>query len=199
VVRRGTTIIEMLLVVGLTAMVIGTLTLLYGFTFSRIAHSTAGFAATDQARKALDEIAGTAAEAIECTVEVSGTNKALKCTMPTSGTDVDGDGYLDVYIPSTVSRRGLGKYTPGKRIWYYLSNSTGAFTTSGTILWRAQRTDDGTPTGSDADKNALGSSHPSPPPSIPPREQPRSRSAPPLSFGPAKRRERKSANGERIA
>jgi hypothetical protein len=152
-VRRGTTIIEMLLVVGLTAMVLGTLALLYAFTFGRVAHATASFAATDQARRSLDQIAKTASQAISCSVVTSGSVSALKCMMPASGTDTDGDGYLDEYVPSSVSRRGVAKYTPGKRIWFYLSNSDGAFGSSGTILWRAQRSDDCNPASSDADKN----------------------------------------------
>ena len=149
--RAGLTLIEMTLVLSLTALVIGVLTALYGFSMERLAHATADFAATDDAFLATDAIASTVKDANSCAaVAVNGVT-ALKCTMPASGTDKDGDGWLDSYNVSTVSRRGYEQVGLGMRRWFYLSDSTGAIGNAGTVLWRAQRSDDLNPTTSDID------------------------------------------------
>ena len=130
---------------------IGVLTVLYGYAMERLAHATADFFATDDAFLASNAISGTVKEAYSCSAVTVNSVTALKCIMPTAGTDKDGDGWLDSFSLSTVSRRGLEQVVPGKRRWFYLANSTGTLGNAGTILWRAERSDDANPTGTDTD------------------------------------------------
>jgi hypothetical protein len=148
--RSAFTLVEMALVLTLTTLIIGVLTVLYGYTIERLAHATANFIATDDAFLASNDITDVVRNANTCsTVTLSGVT-GLKCTMPSSGSDKDGDGHLDRWTLTAVSRRGLEKVTTGKRVWFYLGNSTGAFGTTGTILWKAERSDDLNPTTTDA-------------------------------------------------
>jgi type II secretory pathway pseudopilin PulG len=149
--RRGFTLLELLLAAMLTVLVVSTLTLLYGFTFNGVANSATTFATNDQASQVLETVAETASQAISCTTVTSGQQTALKCTMPAAATATDADGYPDTFQPSSTSRRGVERYLPGVRIWYYFSDDSGAFGASGTTLWRAKRTDDSPPTAPDAD------------------------------------------------
>src|SRR2546423_251599 len=118
--RRGMTLIEMALALSLTALIIGVLTVLYGFTMERLAHATADFAASDDAFLASNDIGTVIRNANTCTTVTSGSVTGLKCTMPSTGTDKDGDGHLDSWTLTAVSRRGYEKVTLGKRIWFYL-------------------------------------------------------------------------------
>jgi hypothetical protein len=151
--RRGTTLIEMLLVVLLTSMIMGTLATLYSYAMGRAAHSAARYTALEQANTLADAIETTVQQAVSCSIVTSGSFSGLKCIMPIQGVDRNGDGYIDRYSPTGVSRRGAEKFGYGKRVWFYTSNSTGAFTASGTVYWRAERSDDAVPTASDADKS----------------------------------------------
>lgn len=148
--RSGFTLIEMTLVLGLTALVIGVMTVLYGFTMERLAHATADFAATDDAFLSANDIGNVVAGANSCSTVTSGGVTGLKCIMPATGSDKDGDGHLDSWTLANVSKRGLEEVTQGKRDWFYLSDSTGAFGVSGTILWKAERSDALNPIASDA-------------------------------------------------
>jgi hypothetical protein len=148
--RRGMTLVEMSLALTLTALVIGVLTALYGFTMVRLEHATADFAASDDAFLSANDISTVVGNAYSCTAVTSNGITGLKCTMPANGSDKDNDGHLDTWAVSSVSRRGLERVTLGKRVWFYLGNSTGAFGTTGTILWKAERSDDLNPTSSDA-------------------------------------------------
>jgi type II secretory pathway pseudopilin PulG len=150
--NRGSSLIEMLLVVMLTSVLLATLATLYGFSMGRAARSAARYAALDQANTLADKIEATVQQAVSCSIVTSGGFSGLKCTMPATGQDRDGDGYVDRYSPTGVSRRGSEKYGTGKRVWFYPSNSTGSFTALGTIIWRAERADDSLPTSSDGDK-----------------------------------------------
>lgn len=150
--RRGTTLVEMALALSLTALVLGVLAVLYGFTMGRLAHATANFGATNDASLAANAIGQTIRDAYSCTTVTSNGKTGLRCTMPANATDRDGDGKQDTYLISSVSRRGLERTVAGRRVWYYLGDSTGAFGTTGTILWRAERTDDSNPTASDVDR-----------------------------------------------
>ena len=148
--RSGFTLVEMALVLTLTSLIIGVLTVLYGYTMERLAHATADYAASDDAFLSANDIGTVVRNAYTCTTVSSGGVTGLKCTMPSAGTDKDGDGHLDSWTLSSVSRRGYEKVTLGKRVWFYLGDSTGAFGTSGTILWKAERSDDLNPTSTDA-------------------------------------------------
>lgn len=146
--RRGTTLVEMSLALSLTALVVGVLAALYGFTMVRLAHATASFGATDDAFLIGNDISLVVRDAYSCTTVTANGKTGLKCTMPSNGTDRDNDGSLDTYSFSSMSRRGQEKVALGKRVWFYLSDSTGAFGNTGTILWRAERSDDLNPTAS---------------------------------------------------
>ena len=148
--RSAFTLIEMALVLALTALIIGVLTVLYGFTMERLGHATADFAASDDAFLAANDIGTIVKNAYSCTTVTLNGVTGLKCTMPANGSDKDDDGYLDSWTLASVSRRGYEKVTAGKRDWFYLGDSTGAFGTTGTILWKAERSDDLNPTSSDA-------------------------------------------------
>ena len=148
--RSGFTLVELSLVLSLTALIIGVLTVVYGYTMERLAHATADFAATDDAYLAANDIGTVIRSAYSCSTVTSNGVTGLKCIMPANGSDKDGDGHLDSWTIASVSRRGLEKWAQGKRVWFYLGDSTGAFGTSGTILWKAERSDDLNPTTSDA-------------------------------------------------
>ena len=148
--RTAFTLVEMALVLTLTALIIGVLTVLYGFTIERLAHATADFAASDDAFLASNDIGTVIKNAYTCTTVTASGVTGLKCTMPSTGTDKDGDGHLDSWTLASVSRRGYEKVALGKRDWFYLGDSAGAFGTTGTILWKAERSDDLNPTSSDA-------------------------------------------------
>lgn len=156
--NRGTTLVEMSLALSLTALVLGVLAVLYGFSMERLAHATASFGASNDAFLAADSIGTTVRNAYSCTTVTLNGKTGLKCTMPANGTDRDNDGRLDTYTIASVSRRGLEKVTLGNRVWYYLSDSTGAFGNSGSILWRAERSDDLNPTASNVDSKFTYSS-----------------------------------------
>jgi hypothetical protein len=148
--RAGFTLVEMALVLTLTALIIGVLTVLYGFTIERLAHATADFAASDDAFLASNDIGTVIKNSYSCSAVTSSGVTGLKCIMPSTGADKDNDGHLDSWTLASVSRRGYEKVSQGKRVWFYLSSSTGTFGTTGTILWKAERSDDLNPTGSDA-------------------------------------------------
>jgi type II secretory pathway pseudopilin PulG len=145
----GFSLAEMLLVTALTAIVLGTVVSLYSFTMTRAARSVSKFTVADQANRAADVMADTVRNAVSCSLVASG-NTGLRCLMPEVGTDTTGDGYLDQFRPKGVSRRGIEKYGAGKRVWFYRS-STGAYASTGTILRRAERSDDALPVGGDVD------------------------------------------------
>jgi hypothetical protein len=116
----------------------------------RLAHATADFSSSDDAFLSANDIGTVVRNAYTCTTVTSGGVTGLKCTMPSGGSDKDNDGHLDSWTLTSVSRRGYEKSTLGKRVWFYLGGSTGAFGTSGSILWKAERSDDLNPTSSDA-------------------------------------------------
>jgi len=150
-VRRGFTLVEVVLAACLTAIIVGALTLLFGFSYRQISESATTFAITDQTRRALQDIAATAEQAITCQTVTQNGQTALKCLMPALGTG-GARGYFESYLPSSISPRGIERYVPGNRVWFYLSDSTGTFGAAGTTLWRALRTDDNPPLASDADR-----------------------------------------------
>lgn len=137
----------------LTAMVLGVMATLYGFAMSRLGHATATFVTTSDAVWAADVVEATIRDSHTCSmVSVSG-KPTLKCTLPVAETDRDNDGFADRYTPVGVTRRGWEKWgSTGKRIWFYQASDSGTPGTSGTYLFRAQRSDDTTPSTSDIDR-----------------------------------------------
>ncbi len=149
--RRGTTIIELLLVIGLQVIILGAVATLYLFTIQQCGQATAAVGSIEQANNAMDAIATTVRQSMVCATVTSGGKTGLRCTLPNNAIDTDGDGVVDTWLPDKYGADGKATYTKGTRVWYYQAGSTGAFGTAGTTLWRATRTDDSNPTASDVD------------------------------------------------
>lgn len=147
--RRGFTLVELMITTALVAMVIGVLASLYFYTFNRTVRGVSEVSAVLQAQMLLDRMEVSVSQACEAQLVSSGGVTALKLTMPSTGTDRDGDGVLDSFTPNSVSRRGIAKFTRGKRVWYYMSDASGAFGTPGSLIVQAARNDDSNPTGAD--------------------------------------------------
>lgn len=148
--QRGFTLVEVTLAMTLSALVIGVTTMAYAHTVVKTSRAMAQTNVLLQVQTFLDEVDRTVANAISCQLVSSGGKTGLKCIMPAAGSDKDGDGVLDTYKPASVNRRQLAKYSPGKRVWFYQSDATGAFAASGAITWKAVRSDDVLPTAGDA-------------------------------------------------
>ncbi len=147
--RRAFTLVEVMITTALISIVIGTLATMYFYAFTRTTRGVTEVAAVLQVQALLDRMDTQISQACDVQIVTSGPGIGLKCTMPQSGTDRDGDGILDIYTPNSVSRRQIGKYVRGKRVWYYMANSAGTFGTAGTTFWQAVRLDDANPTASD--------------------------------------------------
>lgn len=145
------TMIELLVVLAIQVVILGSAAMLYVYTVTQSGHGLAAASSLQQADAALNDVAATIRQATSCSVVTSGTLRGLRCTLPANGIDQDGDGVLDVTLPSKYLADGSASYTNGRRIWYYLAGATGAFGTPGGILWRASRTDDSNPTSADVD------------------------------------------------
>lgn len=152
-VQRGSTLIELLLVAALQVIVIGAVATLYLFMVQQCGQATAAVGPTMQANAAMDAIEKTIRESMVCAVKTQSGVSGLQCTLPANSVDTDGDGTDDQWLPDKFGGNGKPTYSKGTRVWFYRGDSTGAFGTTGTILWRATRTDDGNPTASDADKS----------------------------------------------
>jgi hypothetical protein len=148
--KRGFTLVEVLLTCVVSVILIGATATVYTFTATRTAHALATVSTSSQMQELCQRIDETVAKAISVQVVTVGSIKGLKCTMPATGIDSDSDSYLDVYKPTSATGGSL-RWGKGKRVWFYMSNSTGNFGTAGAVLWRAERTDDAFPTTADAD------------------------------------------------
>ncbi len=141
----------MLIVIGVSSIVLGGLATLYTFTAGQMGDATAELLATDQATTAFADIEATVRNAALCEAKTVGGVAALRCKMPSVPLDLNGDGIPESYAPASLDKKGLEKYGLGKRVWYYLSDSTGTLGTNGKILWRAVLNGDGNPTSADRD------------------------------------------------
>lgn len=147
--RRGFTLVEAVISAALTVVVVGTLAAVYSFSVQQAASAVAAVNSTKQAQQLADEMAKTISNSVSVKVVNSGGNIGIKCILPAVGTDTDMDGLQDTFVPQKVSKRGIEKYGTGTRVWYYMATGTGNFTNPGTIVWRAQRSDDTLPVGAD--------------------------------------------------
>ncbi|RYG22753.1 hypothetical protein EON82_16155 [bacterium] len=151
--KRGVTLIELLVVITIQVAILGAVTTLLCYTMGQIGHATAGIASLDQASKVMRSLSTTIRESSKNDLITSNGISGLRCTMPTNASDTDGDGVNDVFSASSFGSGGTPDYgSGGQRVWYYFSDSTGAFGTSGTILWRAVRSDNNNPTSADVDR-----------------------------------------------
>ena len=149
--RRGFTLIEISLVMALTATILGAVAALYSFTTARAGVAVASAASQAQAIVAVDEIAKIVDISNICSITTIGTNSVLTCILPANVVDFDGDGYPEYAKPSSANRRGFEKWGQGLHIYFYMSDTSGNPAITGTILWRAKRSDWATPTSTDAD------------------------------------------------
>lgn len=167
--RRGFSLIELMLVITLTALTIGVTVSLYGYSVNRLSQATARYASVDQVRKLQDEIASVIRDSVAATVVNTANGPALRCTLAfeskkgTTSTGGATNKVADTAEPIAVTRRGYEKHGSGKRIWFYLADGNGTFGSIGTHAWRAERTDDSTPTPGDlvtSWRNHPGTSNP---------------------------------------
>lgn len=150
--KRGTSLVEVLMAVLLTAMIVGAVSAIYGFATARAAHTVANQNSTEQSTRLLDAIESSIRNAVTCDLVNIGGQSVLRCTMPANGTDTDGDGVDDRFDVLSVGRRGTDKWGTGQRVWYFIADSSGVPGTTGTIPWRAVRNDSSVISSGDVDR-----------------------------------------------
>jgi hypothetical protein len=126
-------------------------TSLYGFCVTRVMTDTTMNSVQTQASNLADEISRVIGNSKACTLAVSGSVTGLKCTMPDSGLDKNGDGVLDQINPTSVDPSGTETFGTGKYVWFYMSDTTGAWGTVGTFVWRAKPLTSANPVPGDLD------------------------------------------------
>ena len=136
---------------GVSSIVLLGLGLLYVATMSQTGDAVAEMAATDQATGAFADMEFSVRNAVLCDLVTLNGVTALRCKMPSVEVDLNGDGTPESYAPASFDAFGCEKYALGKRVWYYLADSTGVFGTTGTTLWRSVTTSDTNPTASSVD------------------------------------------------
>ena len=137
-VKRGATIVEVLLGIAMVATLTLATTTLYGFCVHRVMSETTKTSVITQASALADEIAEVIENSKSNTTVTAGSVTGLRCTIPNTGTDKDGDGVFDRIDPTSVDSTGVETYNTGEYVWFYMSDATGAFGTVGTYVWRAQ-------------------------------------------------------------
>jgi type II secretory pathway pseudopilin PulG len=150
--KRGFTIVEVLLTVGISSLIVGSMALVYGYTMVRTSYAIATTSVSQQVQTLSSEIDSVISQASSTTIITTGGNTGLKCTMPATQVDLDADGILDAYQPTSILG-GAPIWGKGKRIWFYTADSTGDFLRPGSVVWRAERSDDLFPTTTTADKS----------------------------------------------
>jgi hypothetical protein len=149
--NRGATLIEMLLVMAMTAIVVGSMASLYGFVAIRTAHTIATTSALDQAEMVADEITYYVMNSKETIRIVSGSQYALKCRMPVDFIDIRNSGRPDRYILSSVSAIHTETFDDGVWVWFYTSDSSGDYGKVGNNFYKAIRSDNANPVGANVD------------------------------------------------
>lgn len=152
-ISRGFTLIELLVVIGIGSIVLGGLAFIYSYTAAQTGDSLAELISTDQATTAARDVEATVRNAFLCEAKVKNGVTGLRCQMPSVEVDLNGDGTPESYAPASLDKFGREQYVAGKRVWYYMSDSTGTWGNTGTVLWRATRSDDSDPSSSDRDLN----------------------------------------------
>lgn len=136
--RRGASLIEVMLgIVMVTVLTLATTTL-YGFCVQRVMAETTKSSVVTQVSQLADEISSVISNSKACTTVTVGSVTGLRCTIPDSGLDKNGDGVLDRIDPTSVDTSGNETFNTGEYVWFYMSDATGAFGTTGTLVWRAQ-------------------------------------------------------------
>lgn len=145
--KRGFTMIEMMIVVTLTAMIVGVVASLFAFTSYRLSDSFTQSLVIDQATTVANDIEKTVRNATNCTVRDAGAT--LVCTMPKTGIDSDGDGYDDTFYPDKTNNKGIEVYSNGDQCWYFNSDANGLYGTGAGMVWKADSTGPGSPAQAD--------------------------------------------------
>jgi hypothetical protein len=134
--KRGVTLIELMVGVVMVVVLTFATTDLYLFSTKRVAAQTTESAVQMQVTQLASEINKMVSQAKYCTIVTQGSAKALVCTMPDKGTDQDYDGVLDHFTPD-ASVGGKEIYNTGFYVWFYMSDSSGAWGNAGNQIWRA--------------------------------------------------------------
>lgn len=141
--------IELLITVSISAIVLGVMTMLFGFASVRLSDTYTQSALYDQVNGVADRIEATIRNADSCAIKDAGAT--LTCAMPVNGVDTDGDGHDDTYYPDKADKNGTEQYTVGSYVWFYNAGSTGAYSVGSGAVWRAQRVNTATVILSDVD------------------------------------------------
>lgn len=156
--RRGFTVTEVIIASATSVLMLTTLVSLFYFCTVRSANAVANAGSVLQAQILADELGHMIRNSVSGSVQTHATlgRKSLRLVMPTVASDTDGNGAIDTFQPSTVSRTNSEKYGAAKRVWFYMSDATGLYDRSGNILWRAEVDGDGVPTSPTERKRAWG-------------------------------------------
>lgn len=150
--KRAFSIVELLVVISLSAMVIGATVTLYGYTVNRLAIATSRFAALDQVRKLHGDIEDVVRDSVSTSTVASVSGTALKCILAANSQRASSSPSLkksQLAPPVSVAKRGYERFGSGTRVWFYFAGTSGTFNTVGTTLFRAERSDDSPPTATD--------------------------------------------------
>lgn len=157
--KRGFTLTEMMLVVGLASMVLAAAVSLYAFTMVRLAQGTSRYAVRDQVRKVLDEVEAVVRDSVNVQFISSAQKPGLKCTLAAESKrsslviESQASKIVNEATPVGVTKRGIEKHGTGRRVWFYQCGAGGNFGSAGNTLFRAERNDDTSPSGSDTIPN----------------------------------------------
>ncbi len=143
--------IELLITISISAIVLGVMTMLFGFASVRLSDTYTQSALYDQVNGVADRVEANIRKADSCASRDAGAT--LVCSMPQNGIDTDGDGQKDTYYPDKTDANGAEQYTVGSYVWFYNAGSTGAYSVGSGGVWRSERTTVATVTLSDVDSS----------------------------------------------
>ena len=151
--RSAFTTVEMLLALTLGSIIFVAASGLYLFSVTKSTQALAASTVALEADRSVRDLENVVRSSVSVTsVSLTG-GLALKCTLPADGADTNGDGVIDDYQPYKVNS-GEARYRAGKRVWFLFSDATLSPSRAGNVLVRYERTDDATPSASDAKVDA---------------------------------------------
>lgn len=151
--RRGHTMVEITVVVAITAAVVGSMMAVYSFIARRTDSAFSESIITLQMNSLAEILRFHIGQASAVSKSTNSFGDTLRITLPSTGTDGDADGHLDQFTQEWMGNTGLPHYGSGERVTYYMAPDSGNISgTSGDFkLWRAWRPDDTQPGTSDKD------------------------------------------------
>ncbi len=155
--RSGFTLVELMFVTAITAVIVGALAGLFVFVGARASQAMASNGVLLQSQSLANELDAAISQSNGCQAITLGSLNAIRCTQPADGVDRDGDGIADSFLTDNVGPLGREAYGSGRRVWFYMSDSTGDPSRNPTgsmdgYLYRAYRNDDNAPTVADIDR-----------------------------------------------